>query len=274
VIDVPVTSAPAPAVARGRGRLRALWNGAVAAVGAVVGPALRALHHVGSVAGAALVPGPASSGSGDVPSDREPAVEPSRSDQQHDAPPSRPPPVTATTAVRWPTAPAEPPETDRPTVDVVSRAGQTAGASAARLLVLLAVALGLLAMHGLVSGHHTTAAAAGHAAALPVVDELPEAQEPAAAQRHGVGTAVAPTRPGSGPARPTCDDDCSTVVTSVCVAVLAVAAVTAGLVRAAAARRSPLYASLDRGHGARAPAPPRRLLPARDPVAELCVSRT
>lgn len=163
-------------------------------------------------------------------------------------------------------------------MDVVSSPGQPVAASAARLLGLLAVVLGLLAMHGLASGHHATAAAAGHAPTVQVVDEMPEAHEPADAQRHGVGTAVAATPPatgsGAGPARPTCRDDCSTVVTAVCVAVLAATAVTAALVRAAAARRSPLVPLVGSGHRARAPAPPRRLLPALDPVAELCVSRT
>jgi hypothetical protein len=161
----------------------------------------------------------------------------------------------------------------------MSRPGQAVGATAARLLGLLAVVLGLLAMHGLASGHHVTAAAPGHdVAAVLAVDELPGAHGTAGASRHGVGTAMAVTPSGTGsdagPARSTCDDDCPTAVAVVCVAVLAAAAVMAALVRGTAARCSPLFAPLDRGHGARAPAPPRRLLPARDPVAELCVSRT
>jgi hypothetical protein len=134
--DVPVTSTPAPAPAGSRGRLRALWNGAVAVIGGVVGLVPHVLHHVGLVAGAALVTGakgnavfavlgllaslpllrrlhrrfgtwrapalalaafavmfslsafvigPAISGSGDVPNDVDPVVEPSHDDQHHES---------------------------------------------------------------------------------------------------------------------------------------------------------------------------------------------
>lgn len=153
------------------------------------------------------------------------------------------------------------------------------GATAARLVALLAVVLGLLAMHGLASGHHGVAGAPGHdAAAVRAVAEPPGAHGTAVMTSHTAETASAVMPPGSGsyavPTPPSCDDDCPTAVAAVCAAVLAAAAMTAALVRAAAARRSPLSATAGSGHRARAPAPPRRLLPRLDPVAELCVSRT
>lgn len=66
----------------------------------------------------------------------------------------------------------------------MSRTGQTGRAAVARLLALLAVVLGLLAMHGLPSTHHVAVAAPGHAlsavAAAVVADDpvLPQDREP------------------------------------------------------------------------------------------------
>ena len=50
-------SSRAPARTGSRGRLRAAWQGAVGAVGAVVGLAPHVLHHVGLVAGATVLTG-------------------------------------------------------------------------------------------------------------------------------------------------------------------------------------------------------------------------
>lgn len=56
-IASPTTEAP-PSGAPG-GRLRAIWNGIVGAIAAVVGLAPHVLHHIGLLAGTALVAGAA-----------------------------------------------------------------------------------------------------------------------------------------------------------------------------------------------------------------------
>ena len=170
--------------------------------------------------------------------------------------------------------------------------GQTErGPAAARLLGLLAVLLGLLAMHGLASSHHAAAAVLGHAAAAPATATATAERSGAAAEAHhaGAGAAVmahpnsadqmTPTAEGlavrgpGGPANPACDDDCQDGLAAVCAAVLAAVAAAAAL-RRAATRRPVLPARPRGGPRPRAPARAQPLFRGPDPVAALCVSRT
>ena len=170
----------------------------------------------------------------------------------------------------------------------MSRTGQTlrGAAAAARLLGLLAVVLGLLAMHGLASAHHAAASAAapvhapsssaGHSLLPPDRDGTHPHHHDGLASPATAGPATAAGLldvAGAGPAVPGCDDDCPSGLAALCAAVLAAAAATAWLV-GAAARRPAAVAPARGGPRPRAPAAARRLLPGPDPVAELCVSRT
>lgn len=162
-------------------------------------------------------------------------------------------------------------------------------AAAARLLALLAVVLGLLAMHGLVSSHHGAAAVPGHVAGMAVADEHAEGApsgaeldpgSPAAvhtAARTAAATTQALPGPGSaGPDRSSCDGDCPQEWAAACVVALAAAAGAAAALALAhaAARRPVLPTRPGGGLRLRAPAPPQQLRTSPDPVAELCVSRT
>jgi hypothetical protein len=153
----------------------------------------------------------------------------------------------------------------------MSRPGPAVRATV-RLLGLLAVVLGLLAMHGLASTHHAAAAVHAHAAApATVADEPRPAHEATAPHRR----AAAATGSWLGvPPGAACADHCPDALVAVCVAVLAATAAATALVRAAAVRRALLPAWVGRDLTARLPATPRWLLPGPDPVAELCVSRT
>ncbi len=172
------------------------------------------------------------------------------------------------------------------------------GSSAARLLGVLGVLLGLLAMHGLASTHH-------HAAAPwlvpPAAVHVPPAAVHAAAGVHSAGPETAgshshtehalasntsslagsmhDTSAGRGDGAavgalpvPACDGHCPSDVAALCLAVLACASAVALL--AAAARRRV---------GPQPPAPARKAgvqllrhlsLVTPDPVKDLCVSRT
>ena len=116
--------------------------------------------------------------------------------------------------------------------------------AATRALAVLAVLLGLLAMHGLASSHH--AAAATTAAATT------------AAQHHL-----------AAPGGLACDQDCPDLAL-LCVAVLTGAALTLVMARR---RSSPLLVAPACVRGP-APMPPMRHARGPDPVRELCVSRT
>ena len=148
------------------------------------------------------------------------------------------------------------------------------GVHVVRVLTLLAVLLGLLAMHGLASSHHVPAAAAEHPASSQPHDPA------AAADRHATDAVTAaqhPTGPLASPAGPSCDQDCPGELVTLCVAVLAAAAALAAAVvllrrlrrrlrrRAVAAARAPAFP---------VPADARAALPPPDPVRELCISRT
>ena len=159
--------------------------------------------------------------------------------------------------------------------------------AAARAFAVLAVLLGLLAMHGLASAHHAAAAPPVHAppvhAPSAAADHsmLPQNLDGTYRQHHGAPVAAAatglaagqPDVAGAGPAVPGCGDECPSGLAVLCAAVIAAAAATAWLVAATA--RRPVVAAPARGHPrSRAPAAARRLLTGPDPVTELCVSRT
>ncbi|MDP3713744.1 MAG: DUF6153 family protein [Mycobacteriales bacterium] len=139
--------------------------------------------------------------------------------------------------------------------------------AATRALAVLAVLLGLLAMHGLASTHHASAAttatprdAAQHQAATTAPEQHQHAAVPAVVPEAAAVAAPA----GSG-----CDDDCPDLAV-LCLAVLTGAALLAVLL---ADRRAPLLATPPR-HRLVERAPPETVPRPPDPVKELCVSRT
>jgi hypothetical protein len=147
-------------------------------------------------------------------------------------------------------------------------------AGAARLLAVVAVLVGLLAMHGLASTHHGPAAP-GDAAPAHALVHAPVHDVVGAGRSHAAATVLStavgmPASVASAPL-PACDGgDCPTGLAVMCLAVLTVVAAVGA---AACARRAtgPM-----RPRPARAPhAPaPRHLLRLLDPVVDLCVSRT
>lgn len=148
----------------------------------------------------------------------------------------------------------------------MTRMGMTAPGprAATRALAVLAVLLGMLAMHGLASTHH--AAAATTAAQHP-----PAPADSSSVQRHAAGAAVVHDNADvlAAPDGPACGEDCSDLAL-LCVAVLTGAALALLMARR---RPSPLLVAPARGR-APAPAPPVGHARGPDPVRELCVSRT
>lgn len=140
------------------------------------------------------------------------------------------------------------------------------GVRAARLFALLALLLGLLAMHGLASSHHATAAVSAQQhdvdAAEPAADHS-VAPPTVSAHRDASAAAVEP-------AGASCNQDCLPGLAMLCLAVLATTAIAAVLAR----RRRRISFTTPRHERAPDPSPPGRLPPRPDPVAELCVSRT
>lgn len=144
----------------------------------------------------------------------------------------------------------------------VSRARQI---GQVRLFALLALLLGLLAMHGLGSTHHASAATAGAAHSAAPAGVHGHGQH-AAAHTASVPSTVA------GLWGPLCSDDCPGSLALLCVAVLASAVAAAALCRHRGRDDDlarPWRQQQKPGPGA-ADRPPDTL----DPVAELCVSRT
>ena len=139
--------------------------------------------------------------------------------------------------------------------------------AATRALAVLAVLLGLLAMHGLAGTHHAAAASAAPHAAQGVTAPAAEAgaHEHAAVASPAVDHTAAPAgSPGTS-----CDEICPALVV-LCLAVLTGAALTLLLARR---RFSPLLLPAARTRGP-VSAPPGRHTGGPDPVRELCVSRT
>ena len=140
--------------------------------------------------------------------------------------------------------------------------------ASAHVFAVLAVLLGLLAMHGLASTHHAAAAtSAGQSAAVAdtpsVHDHGYHAAAPAGADAVQHDRALL-TGPGAS-----CDDDCPDLAV-VCVAVLTDAALALLLARRGSAQPHIAQALRE----AAVNEPPVRSARAPDPVKELCVSRT
>lgn len=137
-------------------------------------------------------------------------------------------------------------------------------ASRWRLLTIVAVVLGVLGMHGLASGHHTTA---------PLADTTAVA----AGMAHGVAASVAHVDTAmTSAAHLAGGDDCAGMcedgvgLAALCVAVLAAVAVAM-----ASGTRSARLREVDRTRALAALRPRRTAVPrAPDLVAELCTSRT
>lgn len=135
--------------------------------------------------------------------------------------------------------------------------------AATRALAVLAVLIGLLAMHGLTSTHHA-------AAATTSAQHHPAPADASPVHHHAAGAAVVHDNaaladsPGAS-----CDETCPDLAV-LCIAVLTGAALALLLARR---RSSPLLPSSDRPRGP-APAPAVRHTQGPDPVRELCVSRT
>ncbi len=159
------------------------------------------------------------------------------------------------------------------------------GSSAARLLGLLAVLLGLLAMHGLASTHHH--AAAGVVA--PVADVHPAGVAPPHRHGHaehgpasstsdrvdvayGTGAGHGDGAAVTGRPDPACDGHCAPDVAALCLAVLTCASAVALLAAAARRRAGPHLPAPARA--ARVPVLRDLSLVTPDPVKDLCVSRT
>lgn len=155
--------------------------------------------------------------------------------------------------------------------------GRTAwGARAAqRALAVLAVLLGLLAMHGLTSSHHASAASSTphtRAAAVLAGEVAALSDADGAAEHHHVPTASAAGPDGAallGSPGASCDQTCSELAV-LCLAVLT--GVAAAVLLARRHARS-LLPGQTRQTG-RALAPPIWHARGPDPVRELCVSRT
>lgn len=150
--------------------------------------------------------------------------------------------------------------------------GETAARGrAARLLAVLAVLLGLLAMHGLASTHHAAAAAPAAHAALPAAEA--EAEAGRNVHRHGAAPVAVPAQAhGAAPLAgdgASCDDDCPDIA-MLCVAVLTGAALALLLAR----ERRPVLLPASAHPRAATRAPPVRMARGPDPVRELCISRT
>lgn len=142
---------------------------------------------------------------------------------------------------------------------------------AARWLAVLAVLLGLLAMHGLGSPHHAAAASGATHAALPAAATSPDDDAHAHHHRHAAAKPEVPHDAVAllGSPGASCDGACPDLA-MLCVAVLAGAALALLLTR----RRScPALATPARPRDP-ARAPPVRHARGPDPVRELCVSRT
>ena len=168
----------------------------------------------------------------------------------------------------------------------MDRTARNGRAAPARLLALFAVLVGLLAMHGLASSHHSPATAAERpagpaqrhsAAAVQAHDvqahDVRAHDVPHASAHHGASAAGSPaqqpTGPLAAPSGPSCDTDC--ITGPLCVAVLAAAVIaTAVLLR----HRARPWGSRPARGTARAPTAARLYPPPPDPVRELCVSRT
>lgn len=136
-----------------------------------------------------------------------------------------------------------------------------------RALAVLAVVLGVLAMHGLAGGHHVAAPAGPAATAIAAADQ--DAQPHTAAHDLLTAAASAPVHELVGGCQADCSEHASGLLV-LCLAVLLAVVGTASLRRHSGARRVALGDDPPPHVRARASVPRRRL----DLVADLCISRT
>lgn len=135
-----------------------------------------------------------------------------------------------------------------------------------RAVALLALVVGLLAMHGVAGAHHAAAAAPSHTSTVHAAVPTEHGADHVDHVLVGAPWALA-TADLAG-----CGDGCDQPwAATLCVAVLAVTALAVAAGFVARSRTSTSQAS--RRSRARAPVV-RRVPPRLDPVAELCVSRT
>lgn len=146
------------------------------------------------------------------------------------------------------------------------------GSRAARVLAVLAILLGVLAMHGLAGGHHGTVPVAGGAAAATTGHPSAHSVAGALDIAHEGLAAAAAAVPLVNDVAAGCEGACSEGASGLmllCVAVLSAVAAAVLRARATMARRVP------DGAGLPGPRPLTAVLPRpRDPVADLCISRT
>jgi hypothetical protein len=163
-------------------------------------------------------------------------------------------------------------------VEGVGRTRQSG--QAGRLLALLTVLLGLLAMHGLASTHHAAATVPVQQASAATEDRgAHTGSPPGHTSLHGAheheplaSTSLGASAPAAvaAPGEPGCTDSCTGSLALLCVAVLAAAAAAAVSTWQRCSHSAPARAE-PRG---RAPGAARWWPPDLDPVAELCISRT
>lgn len=147
----------------------------------------------------------------------------------------------------------------------MERTAQNGDGYVVRVLTLLVLLLGLVAMHGVASTQHAPAGAAE----LPAAAQLHD--PPDAAPHHQAAPAAAQQPGPLSAASPSCDQDCPGALVALCVAVLAVAAALAG---ALVLRRHRGVVAAPEHCTVGAPTSARAEIPAPDPVRELCISRT
>ena len=138
---------------------------------------------------------------------------------------------------------------------------------AVRALAVLAVVLGVLAMHGLTGGHHGAASVGPAATAGADADH--GAQPHAAEHDLLAAAATAPVHELVGGCHADCSERASGLLL-LCIAVLLAVVSAVSLRRVSGARRIGLDAGPSQHVRTRATVPRRRL----DLVADLCISRT
>ncbi len=140
-------------------------------------------------------------------------------------------------------------------------------ARAARVIAVLAVLFGLLAMHGIASAHHAQATG-------PEQGAVAQQHGPEAPSHHEAAKPlIAAQEAGEvAPADLPCDGECPSGLATLCLAIVATAVALAlgvSLGRATGRVVVARPAAVVRAPGSARPAPP-----PPDPVRELCVSRT
>jgi hypothetical protein len=161
----------------------------------------------------------------------------------------------------------------RPTAESMTQARQNGRAT--RFLAVLAVLLGLLAMHALASSHHAAAAlpvmapASGAGATTAAADVTAENVHHGSSTGSGAEAAARLAGTHTGDDKGACDDACSTTVLCLAILTAAVAAATLSV-----RRTRPGVPNRRTAHQPGAPEAARHAPAAPDPVEKLCISRT